>query len=298
MNTTPIKTTCPYCGIGCGIEAIVTDAGRHLVTVNGDPDHPANFGKLCSKGAALGDTVSLENRLLHPEIDGRRVDWDTALTHVAKRFLNIIDQHGPDAVAFYVSGQMLTEDYYVANKLMKGFIGSANIDTTSRLCMSSAVAGYKRAFGADAVPCNYEDLEQAELIVFVGSNAAWCHPIAFQRIRRAKENNPFLKIVVIDPRKTASCDIADLHLSIKSGMDAMLFNGLLVYLADNEGLDPTFIDERTEGFVEALALARKNSGSITQVSTGCGLPVNAVETLFTWFAATERTVTVYSQGVN
>ena len=227
MSANTINTTCPYCGVGCGITATIIDAERHVVSIKGDAEHPANFGRLCSKGATLGDTVGLENRLLYPEIAGRRVDWDTALDHVAERFKAIIAEHGPDAVAFYVSGQLLTEDYYVANKLMKGFIGSANIDTNSRLCMSSAVVGYKRAFGADAVPCSYQDLEQTGLIVLVGSNAAWCHPIAFQRIRKAKENNPNLKIVVIDPRQTPSCDIADLHLPIKPGMDALYFNGLL-----------------------------------------------------------------------
>ena len=203
MKPKTIKTTCPYCGVGCGIEATVEDAVAHKVTIKGDPNHPSNYGKLCSKGATLGDTVSLENRLLHPEVDGRQVDWDTALDTVAQGLSAVIEKHGPDAVAFYVSGQLLTEDYYVANKLMKGFIGSANIDTNSRLCMSSAVVGYKRAFGADAVPCNYEDLELAELIILAGSNAAWCHPILFQRIRKAKESRPGLKIVV--KLKKTSC---------------------------------------------------------------------------------------------
>lgn len=298
MEPKTIKTTCPYCGVGCGVVATVGDAENHEVTVKGDPDHPANFGKLCSKGGALAATVGLENRLLHPEIDGRRVDWDTALDHVAKRFGAIIAEHGPDAVAFYVSGQLLTEDYYVANKLMKGFIGSANIDTNSRLCMSSAVVGYKRAFGADAVPCNYQDLEQAELILLVGSNAAWCHPIAFQRIRKAKESNPELKIVVIDPRWTPSCDIADLHLPIKPGMDALLFNGLLAYLADHGAVDSDYVARCTEGFDAALAAAKAGAGDPAAVAEGCGLTVDSVRQLFAWFATIDKTVTVYSQGVN
>ncbi|WP_445369250.1 molybdopterin-dependent oxidoreductase [Methylomonas sp. BW4-1] len=296
MNT--IKTTCPYCGVGCGIEATIEDHATHRVSIKGDSKHPANFGRLCSKGATLGDTVSLENRLLYPSIQGKQVDWASALDHVAERFNTIIAQHGPEAVAFYVSGQLLTEDYYVANKLMKGFIGTANIDTNSRLCMSSAVVGYKRAFGADTVPCNYEDLELAELILLVGSNAAWCHPIAFQRIRKAKENNPNLKIVVIDPRSTASCDIADLHLPVKPGMDALLFNGILAYLAQNGRIDQTYIDTHTEGFEAALQEAVRTAGSIKQVAAGCGLPSEAVATLFDWFAGTEKTVTVYSQGIN
>ena len=220
-----VKTICPYCGVGCGVEVNVSADGG--VSVAGDPDHPANYGRLCSKGAALGETLSLDGRLLHPEISGERVSWEKALSTVAGRFSEIIEQHGPESVAFYLSGQMLTEDYYVANKLMKGFIGSANVDTNSRLCMSSTVAGHKRAFGADIVPCCYEDLERAKLIVLVGSNAAWCHPVLFQRINRAKQQNPDLMIVVIDPRQTPTCEIADLHLALKPGTDTILFNGLL-----------------------------------------------------------------------
>ena len=298
MNPNSIKTTCPYCGVGCGIEATVLDAEQHIVSIKGDDQHPANFGRLCSKGATLGDTVSPENRLLYPEINGQRSHWDNALAYVAQRFNRVIAEHGPDAVAFYVSGQLLTEDYYVANKLMKGFIGTANIDTNSRLCMSSAVTGYKRAFGADMVPCCYEDLEQAALIVLVGSNAAWCHPIAFQRIRRAKEQNPALKVVVIDPRITNSCDIADLHLAIKPGMDGLLFNGLLAYLAETDALDQDFIDAHCEGFAESLAAAQASAGDFEQLAAGCGLAVHDLAQLFAWFARTSKVVTVYSQGIN
>ena len=293
-----IKTTCAYCGVGCGVEATVTDSYNHQVTIKGDPDHPANFGKLCSKGATLGDTVSLENRLLHPEIHGAATDWDTALAHVAQGFTDTIKQHGADSVAFYVSGQLLTEDYYVANKLMKGFIGTANIDTNSRLCMSSAVVGYKRAFGADTVPCSYADLEQAGLIILVGSNTAWCHPILFQRIRRAKESNPDLKIVVIDPRFTSTCDIADLHLPIRPGMDALLFNGLLAYLANTHVLDKDYIAAHTVGFEQALDQAKYTAPGIAGVAKGCGLAENAVKQLFEWFAGIDKAVTVYSQGIN
>jgi assimilatory nitrate reductase catalytic subunit len=177
------KTTCPYCGVGCGVLATARPDGS--VQIQGDPEHPANYGRLCSKGSALGDTVGLEGRLLYPEIGGRKVGWDEALETVASRFRQTIDEHGPDSVAFYVSGQLLTEDYYVANKLMKGFIGSGNIDTNSRLCMSSSVAGHKRAFGEDIVPGCYEDLELADLLVLVGSNTAWCHPVLYRRIAKA-----------------------------------------------------------------------------------------------------------------
>ena len=178
-----------------------------------------------------------------------------ALDLVADTFIGIIEKHGADAVAIYGSGQLLTEDYYVANKLMKGFIGSGNMDTNSRLCMSSSVAGHKRAFGSDTVPGCYEDFEHAEMIVLIGSNAAWCHPVSFQRIRAAKEANPELKIVVIDPRRTASCDIADLHLPLASGTDAVLFNGLLHFLNEQNALDSAYIKAHTEGFESALAAA-------------------------------------------
>src|SRR6516165_8514619 len=219
-----IRTTCPYCGVGCGI--LATADG----TIAGDPEHPANRGRICSKGAALGETLGSAARLSHPQIRGRDAVWDAALDLVAETFLQTISAHGPDAVAFYVSGQLLTEDYYVANKLMKGYIGSANIDTNSRLCMSSAVAAHKRAFGEDIVPVSYRDLELADLVVLVGSNTAWCHPVVYQRIVKAKEVRPDLTIVVIDPRSTATCDIADLHLPLKTGTDVWLFNGLLSYL--------------------------------------------------------------------
>src|ERR1700709_1764960 len=206
MPTDSIKTTCPYCGVGCGVKITPTQQGP---TVSGDKEHPANFGRLCSKGSALGETLSLGDRLLTPRIHNQEVSWDVALDHVAQGFRKIIDEHGPDAVALYVSGQLLTEDYYVANKLMKGFIGSANIDTNSRLCMASAVAGHKRAFGGDLVPGCYEDLTRADLIVLVGSDTAWCHPVNFQGIMQARQQRPELKLVVIDPRHTPTCESAD-----------------------------------------------------------------------------------------
>ena len=225
-----IRTTCPYCGVGCGVLASVDDAGQ--VSVRGDDQHPANLGRLCVKGAALGETTGLAGRLLTPEVDGQQVAWPQALAETAARLRQIIDQHGPQAVAFYASGQLLTEDYYAANKLMKGFIGAANIDTNSRLCMSSAVTGYKRAFGADVVPCSYDDVENSDLVVLVGSNAAWAHPVLFQRLAQAKRDNPRLRIVAIDPRRTATCEIADRHLALAPGSDGGLFAGLLNALAE------------------------------------------------------------------
>ena len=294
--TQTVKTTCPYCGVGCGVNATIEDAGH--VAVSGDAEHPANFGRLCSKGSALGETLDLDGRLLHPEVSGEQVSWDAALNKVAHGFSDIIKAYGPDAVAFYVSGQLLTEDYYVANKLIKGYIGSANIDTNSRLCMSSSVAGHKRAFGSDTVPCCYEDLERAKLIVLVGSNTAWCHPVLYQRLVRAKQENNDLQIVVIDPRKTATCDIADLHLPLKPGSDAMLFNGLLTYLDQKGERNEQFISSCTEGHREALVAANESAPSVDAVAEYCGLPIADVVEFYRLFSRTERVISVYSQGIN
>src|ERR1700738_4097855 len=215
------RTTCAHCGVGCGI--LATPDGGGGAAISGDPDHPANFGRLCSKGSALGETLGLTNRLLYPLIrcdkgSMERVAWSDALDHVAHRFQHIIARDGPGAVAFYLSGQLLTEDYYVANKLMKGFLGSANVDTNSRLWIASSVPGQRRAFGADGVPGIYRDLDEADLIVLVGSNAAWCHPVLYQRMIAAR-NERGTRLVVIDPRRTATADAADLFLPIASGMD-------------------------------------------------------------------------------
>ncbi len=291
-----VNTTCAYCGVGCGIQATV-NVERREVLVQGDDSHPSSQGRLCSKGASLGDTLSLQSRLLYPQVNGQRVSWDEAIDTLGSRFQKIIQQHGPDAVAFYGSGQLLTEDYYVANKLMKGFIGSANIDTNSRLCMSSAVAGHKRAFGSDTVPTCYDDIDHANLIVLVGSNTAWCHPIIFQRIRAAKERNPDMKVVVIDPRETATCDIADLHLALRSTTDVALFNGLLVHLAQGDALDQEFIGDRTIGFFDALEAAKRDMPDIAAVSACTELDHEKVKQFYQWFLNEPRSLTLYSQGV-
>lgn len=291
----PVQTTCPYCGVGCGI---TVTCSQQEIKIQGDKRHPANFGRLCSKGSALGETLDLEGRLLFPEINGQRVAWDEALSTVAARFKEIVSQYGADAVAFYVSGQLLTEDYYVANKLMKGFIGSANIDTNSRLCMSSAVSAQKRAFGEDAVPCNYEDVEQADLVILVGSNTAWCHPVLYQRLITAKKNRPTLKIIVIDPRVTATCDSADLHLPLKAGTDTLLFNGLLNYCRREDVCDLDFIEQYTEHFLATIRAAKNSACSIPSVAAACGLSEESVAMFFRLFAQTDKTVTLYSQGVN
>ena len=284
-----IRTTCAYCGVGCGV--LAKPDGQGGLTVRGDPDHPANRGRLCSKGTALGETMGHEDRLLHPMIGGARTDWGTALGHVADRFRETIAEHGPDSVAFYVSGQMTTEDYYVANKLMKGFIGSANIDTNSRLCMASTVAGHKRAFGTDTVPGTYEDLELADLVVLTGSNLAWCHPVLHQRIAAAKAARPGMRVVVIDPRRTATCDIADLHLPLAAGSDVALFNALLARI-DARGARDTRFARHLDGMEEALAAAHAEDVSVT------GLSAAQIDAFCDMWIGTEKVVTVFSQGVN
>ena len=295
-----VRTTCPYCGVGCGVLARPDGFGG--AAIQGDPDHPANFGRLCSKGSALGETLSLDGRILHPMMRDKgqplvQATWDTALSRVAAGFNETIERYGPDAVAFYVSGQLLTEDYYVANKLMKGFIGSGNIDTNSRLCMASSVAGHKRAFGSDTVPGCYEDLDAADLLVLTGSNAAWCHPVLFQRMTRNKRERG-ARIVAIDPRRTATAEEADLVLQLAPGTDQVLFAGLLRYLADGDRLSQDYIEQHTQGFEDALSAALRLAPSLAAVARRCDLAADAVETFYRWFAETEKTVTLYSQGVN
>ena len=283
MTAAAVRTTCPYCGVGCGVLAAADGS------VTGDADHPANRGRLCSKGVALAETLGEHGRLLRPRIADSDAGWDEALDLVAQNFAQTIAAHGPDAVAFYVSGQFLTEDYYVANKLMKGFIGSGNIDTNSRLCMASSVAGHIRAFGEDIVPGCYDDIEEAELVVLVGSNMAWCHPVLYQRLAAARETRG-TRVVAIDPRRTATCEIADLHLALRPGSDVALFAGLLAHLAESSLCDVA----PAAGLAEALATAP----SLAAVAALTDLPVADIARFYDWFAATERTVTLYSQGVN
>ncbi|MGD9656077.1 MAG: molybdopterin-dependent oxidoreductase [Methylocystis sp.] len=297
IGATATRSTCPYCGVGCGV--LASPGAKDVV---GDPVHPANFSRLCSKGSALGETLGLDGRLLYPmrrQADGAlaRVSWDAALDEAAMGLRGIVDGHGPDAVAVYLSGQLLTEDYYVANKLMKGFIGSANVDTNSRLCMASTVAGHKRAFGADVVPGCYEDLDEADLIVLVGSNAAWCHPILFQRIMRNKEERG-AKLVVIDTRRTVTAESADLFLQIAPGADQALFCSLLVYLDKFGALDADYIRQYTTGFESARTAARNIAPSIEATAMSTQLREVDIAAFFELFAQTPRTVTAFSQGVN
>ncbi|PHP66821.1 nitrate reductase [Zhengella mangrovi] len=289
-----VRTACPYCGVGCGI--LTTTEADGSVTVKGDPDHPANFGRLCSKGSALGETLGLGGRLLHPEIGGARASWDEGLDHVAARFSQTVARHGPDSVAFYVSGQILTEDYYVANKLMKGFIGSANIDTNSRLCMASSVAGHRRAFGSDTVPGTYEDLEEADVVVLAGSNLLWCHPVLYQRIAAARQRRPEMRVVLVDPRRTRTADLADSHLAIEPDSDVALFNGLLNWIVANGHVARDWVEAHTAGLGEAqVEAARWTTEAVARTT---GLSGREVQEFYRLWCGSEKVVTCYSQGVN
>ncbi len=306
------RSTCPYCGVGCGV--IIESDGTQITGVRGDPAHPANFGRLCTKGATLAQTASAavtrQTRLLRPMRRLQRgaapepLSWDEALNLASRRFAATIAEHGPDAVGFYVSGQLLTEDYYVFNKLAKGLIGTNNIDTNSRLCMSSAVAGYKATLGADAPPACYDDLNHAQCLFIAGSNAAWAHPILFRRIEDAKRANPALKIVVVDPRRTDTAEIADLHLRIHPGTDVMLFHGLLHLMLREGWTDPAWIAAHTSGFDALESLVRHCPPE--RVAQVCGIAPDDLATAARWFAGATNppggprapTLSLYCQGLN
>ncbi|MES3021032.1 MAG: molybdopterin-dependent oxidoreductase [Pseudomonadota bacterium] len=307
MNLTvprDVKTTCCYCGVGCGV--IATTDGVQVLAVRGDPDHPANFGRLCSKGSALHQSASpllqQQVRALVPELRRARgeerapASWDDTLEFMAQRFAATIAEHGPDSVGFYISGQLLTEDYYVFNKLVKGLIGTNNVDTNSRLCMSSAVAGYKQTLGADAPPSCYEDIDEAELIFIVGSNMAFAHPILYRRLEEARKRNPALKVIVADPRRTDTARDADLFLPILPGTDVALFNGML-HLALWEGLtDGPFISAHTDGFAELKDLVRDYTPRF--VAEVCGITEADLVTAARWFAQSKASLSLYCQGLN
>jgi len=299
MNST-VKSTCCYCGVGCGVLVETTDG--KISGVRGDPDHPANRGRLCTKGATLNQTAPLTYRLQYPQQrlrstgQKRRISWDAALDQAATKFADTIRAHGPDSVAFYISGQLMTEDYYVFNKLAKGLIGTNNVDTNSRLCMSSAVAGYKQTLGADAPPCSYEDILQAKVIFIAGANPAVAHPIIFRYIEDARAANPDLKIIVADPRRSESAEIADLHLPIKPGTDIALFNGMLHVLIAEGMVDQAYVDAHTNGFA-ALSEIVKNY-SPAKVAEICGIDVAAIVQAAKWFGRSGASLSMYCQGLN
>ena len=298
------KSTCPYCGVGCGV--VIESMGDQITGVRGDPDHPANFGRLCTKGSTLALTASAnitrQTRLLQPmrrehrHGEAKPVSWDNALGFAAESFAQIIKEHGPDAVGFYISGQLLTEDYYVFNKLAKGLIGTNNVDTNSRLCMSSAVAGYKQTLGADAPPNCYDDVNHAQCIFIVGSNTAYAHPILFRRIEDAKAVNPAMKIIFCDPRRTDTAEIADLHLPIQPGTDVSLFNGMLHIMLWEGWTDNAYIAAHTTGFDALKTTVRDYTPDI--VAETCGIKKEELLTAAKMFATSAATLSLYCQGLN
>src|SRR5258706_557341 len=307
MNET--RSTCPYCGVGCGV--IIASEGRQITGVRGDPDHPANFGRLCTKGSTLHQTatqgITMQTRLLHPQIRRARsaapepIHWDEALDHAVTRFHRIIEEHGPDAVGFYISGQLLTEDYYVFNKLAKGLIGTNNVDTNSRLCMSSAVAGYKLTLGADSPPACYDDVKHADTLFIVGSNTAFAHPILFRRIEDARRANPAMKIIVADPRRTETAEVAALHLPILPGTDVALFNGMLHVMLWEGLVDQAYIAAHTSGF--DVLRDRVRDFSPKDVAKLCGIAEESLVQAARWFAGVDgasrkTTLSMYCQGLN
>ncbi|MDO9259309.1 MAG: molybdopterin-dependent oxidoreductase [Polaromonas sp.] len=302
--TRETKSTCPYCGVGCGV--IIESQGDEITGVRGDPEHPANFGRLCTKGATLHLTashaVTRQTRLLHPMQRAQRgaapqrISWDHALDVASEGFARIIREHGPDAVGFYISGQLLTEDYYVFNKLAKGLIGTNNVDTNSRLCMSSAVAGYKQTLGADAPPSCYDDVTHAQCIFIVGSNTAYAHPILFRRIEDAKAANPAMKIIFCDPRRTDTAGIADLYLPIQPGTDVALFNGMLHIMLWEGWAQPAWIAEHTNGFDALKTTVRDYTPDL--VSQTCGITKDDLFTAAKLFATSASTLSLYCQGLN
>ena len=295
-----VKSTCCYCGTGCGVE-IDVDHGQ-VLAVRGDPEHPANFGRLCTKGLTLAHTLHADSRLAEPRLrpgrigPGQAVSWDVALDTVSERLAAIIAEHGPESVAFYLSGQMLTEDYYVYNKLARGLIGTPHVDTNSRLCMSSAVTGYKLALGADAPPCSYEDFDHADCVLIAGSNMAYAHPVLFRRLEAARAANPKMKLIVVDPRRTDTAASADLHLAIQPGADVALFNGMLHALIWDDRLDRDFINAHTDGFAELRHAVREYTPKMA--ADICGISEEALLTAARWFGEAGAALSLWCMGLN
>lgn len=304
VTDTTVRSQCPYCGVGCGIELTVRD--NAIVRVQGDDRHPANYGKLCVKGATLDRVLATPNRLAHAYLRGRggvyqgapallETDLDQALRAAAERLRAIIARDGPDAVAFYISGQLTTEADYLIGKFCKGLLGTNNIDANSRLCMASAVAGYTQSLGSDGPPCSYSDIEEADCFFIFGSNAAECHPVTYRRIERQVRQHG-AKLVVVDPRQTATAKHADLHLPIRPGGDVALLNAMLHILARDGALDRGYIARHTEGWEDALDGLRGWTPQIAAELTG--LSVEQIERAAALFAASQRTLSLWSMGVN
>ncbi len=295
------KSTCSYCGVGCGI--LLSKDSRGSLVVEGDPEHPTNKGMLCSKGKNLNHVVeNTDDRLLYPEMRWdknsvrTRVSWDAALNRVAAVFKSLTTKYGPDSVGFYVSGQLLTEEYYVINKLAKGFIGTNNIDTNSRLCMSSAVAGYKLSLGEDAVPVTYDDIELADCFLISGANPAWCHPILFRRLENHKNKNPDIKIILSDPRRTQSTAIADLHLQILPGTDIFLHHAISRWIIEHEFVDQSFVDAHTNGFNELKTKVMEHS--INEFADICKIEKEKIELAARWIGESKGFISMWAMGLN
>jgi ferredoxin-nitrate reductase len=294
-------TTCCYCGVGCGI--VVNKDIHERITVEGDKSHPVNKGMLCSKGMNLHYTANdKSDRLLYPEMRYnknmplQRVSWDTALERTAAVFKALIKKYGPDSVAFYASGQCLTEEYYVVNKLIKGFIGSNNIDTNSRLCMSSAVVGYKMSLGEDAVPISYDDIEIADCIFVAGANPAWCHPILWRRVEAAKQKNPDLKIIVSDPRKTQTCSLANVHLQLNPGTDITLHHAIGRCLIEDGKIDTNFIINNTNGYEKYHATVFETS--LAEAATICGIQESDIRLAASYIGNAKGFISMWTMGLN
>jgi len=298
----PDKTsTCCYCGVGCGI--VLSRDSHGKIVIDGDKSHPVNKGMLCSKGMNLHYTVNdTSDRLLYPQMRYnksmplQRVSWEEALNRTAAVFKALIHKHGPDSVAFYASGQCLTEEYYVVNKLIKGFIGSNNIDTNSRLCMSSAVVAYKMSLGEDIVPISYDDLEIADCIFVAGANPAWCHPILWRRIETAKQKNPDLKIIVSDPRETQTCSIATIHLQLNPGTDITLHHAIGRCLIEEGKTDADFIKNNTNGFEEYCFVV--NQTTVAEAATICGIEEVDIRLAAACIGNAKGFISMWTMGLN
>jgi len=300
-HTRPFRTTCCYCGVGCGL--LVHKDKKGGITVEGDPSHPVNKGMLCSKGMNLHYTVNdRSDRLLFPQMRYNknmpleRVSWDKALERAAAVFGTFIDRYGPDSVGFYISGQCLTEEYYVINKLVKGFIGTNNIDSNSRLCMSSAVAAYKMSLGEDSVPVCYEDIELADCFLVTGANPAWCHPILWRRIEAHKATHPEVKIVVVDPRRTDTCSLADLHLQIHPGTDITLHHAIGRALIERGAIDADFIKDHTEGYEQYRAVVFLRT--IEEAALLCGVDASDIRLAAGYIGDARGFISMWTMGLN
>jgi ferredoxin-nitrate reductase len=296
-----VKTYCPYCGVGCGLLAGIH--GGSVAKIKGDSDHPSSWGDLCLKAVYLPEVLRTTDRLLYPQVRQcqdapfKRASWSQAMGYLAKRFRMIIDEHGPDAVAFYGSGQLTTEEYYVANKLTKGFLGTNNFDTNSRLCMASAVAGYTTSLGSDGPPTSYADIDEANCLLLIGTNTADCHPVIFKRIKERKQSDPRrVTIIAVDPRRTETADFADLHLPIRPGTDVALLNSMLCVLIEANLIDSDFIARHTHGFRDLAGVVRKYPPKVVQEI--CGVAECLIVEAALIFGMAQSALTLWSMGVN